>query len=49
MILHLDLPAWMNAGGLIVLPLLVITFCLAAIAARKPEPTDADYEGDPPK
>lgn len=47
MILHLDIPTWTNAGGLIVLPLLVIIICLARIAARKPEPTDADYEGDP--
>lgn len=47
MILHLDIPTWTNAGGLIVLPLLVIIYCLARIAARKPEPTDADYEGDP--
>lgn len=42
----LDLPMWHNGAGLIVLPLLVIIACLAAIAARKPEPTDADYEGD---
>lgn len=34
---HLDIPTWTNAGGVIVVPLLVVLFLAVLAFARGPE------------